>query len=140
MSEYQQDTTVKEGAEKRRSLSWRSRLGRRLARNRFASAAIADRADLSAFRGPPPMSVIIGVSAICLSFVICWPAITALGVFSVYTRRPWIVVLGGPVLYGLSHLCFMGGMLLSGEKYTRILLRWAARVGIEKLLAKDGVE
>ena len=73
---------------------------------------------------------------ICFAFVMCWPAISALwpplAVYSPY--RPWIV-LGGPVLYGLSHVVFIAGMALSGAEYSRIFFRWAARVGVERLLA-----
>lgn len=133
MSDYPQNM-LNDNAKAR---SLRGKLGRRLSRIHFVSRAIAERADLSAFREPPTVRIIAGVFAICLSFVICWPAISALGVFSVYVGRPWIVAVGGPVLYGLSHLCFIAGMLLSGEKYTRLFLRWAARVGVEKLLAEN---
>ena len=142
MSDYQQDTQKgngDEGMKPARSSSWRARLGRRLARIPFASAAITDQADLSEFREPPTLRVILGVFTICLSFVICWPAITAIGAFSAYVQRPWILAIGGPILYGLSHLCFIAGMLLSGKQYTWVFLRWATRVGVEKLLAEDGV-
>ena len=108
-----------------------------MSRIRFVSEAIADRADLSAFRQPPTARVLLGVFAIIFSYIISWPAIIALGVVSAYVQRPWLAAIGGPLLYGLSHLCFIAGMLLSGEKYSRIFLRWASRVGTEKLLAAD---
>lgn len=134
MGEYQQQDGGETAASSAEP-TWRMRLGRRLIRIDFAAAAVRDKADLSAFRGPPPLQVIVGVSAICISFVICWPAISALGAFSIWVGRPWISVVGGPVLYGLSHLCFMAGMALSGEKYSRIFLRWVTRVVVEKLLS-----
>jgi hypothetical protein len=111
------------------------KIGLRLAQIRFVRSAIDERADLNAFKRPPNLQIIAGVFAICLSFVICWPAISALGGVSIYFGKPLIVGVGGPVLYGLSHLCFIAGMALSGEKYSRIFLRWAARVGVEKLLS-----
>jgi hypothetical protein len=43
------------------------------------------------------------------------------------------LILAG-VIYFSSHGVFMGGMLLCGEKYTRITLRWATRCGVERLL------
>jgi hypothetical protein len=94
--------------------------------------AIAERADLSAFRQPPTFRILAGVFAICISFPMSWPAIGALGGVAIYFRSPWIIVIGGPVLYGLSHLCFLTGMALSGEKYSRIFLRWVARVSFER--------
>jgi hypothetical protein len=112
------------------------KLGRRLARIEFVRHAIADRADLEAFKEPPTFRIIGGVLLIILSFVACWPAISALGGWAVYLKEPLLVMIGGPILYVLSHLYFIAGMYLSGEKYTRILLRWAARVAVEALLAR----
>ena len=96
-----------------------SKIGRSIAQKAFVRQAIADRADLSAFKKPPTLRILTGVFAIVFSFVICWPSISALGAVAVYLRRTLILGIGGPVLYGLSHLCFIAGMALSGEKYTR---------------------
>jgi len=98
-------------------------------------AAILEQADLSAFKEKPTPLVLIGVFAIGFSFVIGWPAIGALGVLSVKLHNPWIVAVGGPVTYGLSHLVFLLGMYLSGTKYSLIFLRWLTRISMEKLLA-----
>lgn len=80
--------------------------------------------------------MLLGVSAIGLSYVIGWPAIAALGAFSIYVGQLPLVVIGGPLLYGLSHLVFIGGMYLAGAKYTRIFFRWATRVTMEKLMRR----
>jgi hypothetical protein len=111
------------------------KIGLRLARIKYVSRAIQDRANLNEFRGPPTVRIVVGVLAIGFSFLMCWPAISALGGVAIYFRQPWIVVVGAPLLYGSSHLCFLTGMALSGEKYMRIFLRWAVRVGVERLLA-----
>lgn len=103
-----------------------------LAGTDFVQRAIADRADLSAFRKPPTPRIIAGVSAIALSYVIGWPAVGALGALSVYFKEPLLLVVGGPLVYGLSHLVFLLGMYLAGADYTRIFLRWAVRVAVEK--------
>ena len=47
----------------------------------------------------------------------------------------WVVGVGGPFAYGLSHLVFLLGMYLSGSFYALIFLRWFTRVAMEKLLA-----
>jgi hypothetical protein len=112
-------------------------MGLRLARTRFVRQAIEDRAGLEAFKEPLTLRIAFGVFLIGFSFLIAWPAISALGVFAIYIGKPWLAVAGGPVLYGLSHLCFIAGMVLSGAKYSHIWLRWAARVGVEKLLAAE---
>jgi hypothetical protein len=53
---------------------------------------------------------------------------------AVYFKKPLIIIIGGPLTYGLSHLVFILGMYLAGAKYTKIFLRWAARVTMEKFL------
>jgi hypothetical protein len=113
-----------------------NKMGRFLARKKFVRRAIEEKADLAAFRKPPTAGILLGIFLVSFSFLMSWPAISVLGGVAIYFRRPWIVVIGGPVLYGLSHLVFLGGMVLcGGVKYPYIFLRWAVRVGVERLLA-----
>jgi hypothetical protein len=79
--------------------------------------------------------VISGVTAIAFSYVICWPLIALLGIASVHFGNAAIVVVGGPVAYGLSHLLFLLGMYLTGAKYSRIFLRWAVCRVLTRLMA-----
>jgi hypothetical protein len=102
----------------------------------YVRTAIEDQADLSAFKQKPAPVVLAGVFAIGFSYVIGWPAIAALGVLSVKLHNPWIVAVGGPITYGLSHLVFILGMYLSGAKYSLIFFRWLTRVTMVKLLAQ----
>jgi hypothetical protein len=106
----------------------------RISKIPFVSQAMADRADLSAFRGKPSPRVILGVSAIAFSFVLGWPMVSLFGVLSVTFDNPWILVAGGPAVYGLSHLVFMIGMFLSGAEYSLVFFRWLTRVTMESLL------
>lgn len=102
----------------------------------FVRNALAENADLSAFRGKPSLQVVLGVSAILISYVICWPLIALLGYASVYYGRPAIVIVGGPSAYILSHLVFMLGMYLAGARYSWIFLRWLTRVAMLKLFKR----
>ena len=106
----------------------------RLSRNRFVHAAIADRADLSAFRRRPDLKVIAGVSAITVSYIIGWPLVSLLGVAAAYYQNAALILIGGPVAYGLSHLVFMLGMYLAGAKYSWIFMRWAVARGMIRLM------
>ncbi|MFH1154733.1 MAG: hypothetical protein V1793_13040 [Pseudomonadota bacterium] len=108
----------------------------RIARTDFVSRAIADKADLSAFRQKPSLKVIAGVTAIVMSFVLGWPMVSFLGGVSVYTGNPWILLVGGPAVYGLSHLVFILGMYLSGGEYSLIFFRWLARITMESLMQR----
>lgn len=107
----------------------------RVAATDFVRSALAERADLSAFRERPTARVLAGVVLIGLSFLLGWPAIAALGGLSLYWETPWIVVIGGPLVYGFSHLVFLAGMYLSGAVYSLIFCRWLVRVIMERCLA-----
>lgn len=107
---------------------------KRIAEKEYVRSAIADKADLSAFREKPSFRILLGIFLICLSYLICWPAIGALGALSIYYKQPLLIAIGGPFLYGLSHLVFLAGMYLAGAKYAAIFTRWAVRMTMEKLL------
>ena len=109
---------------------------KRICETGYVRSAINDKADLSAFKEKPSIRTILGVSAIGFSYIIGWPAISALGALAVYLNRPWLIVIGGPLLYGLSHLVFLLGMYLAGANYTKIFLRWATRMAVEKWMSK----
>jgi len=112
-----------------------NKLGLRLMQYPCVRGAVEQRADLREFRGRPTARIFVGVLAICLSFAMCWPVISALGTLSLCLHRPLLVVILGPIIWGISHCCFLFGMALSGEKYLRILLRWLTRICVERLLA-----
>ena len=111
------------------------KLGLRLSRIPFIRNAIDDRADLSGFDHKLNFKLVFGLFLVAFSFVICWPAISALGTLAIYFRRPKIAVIGSPILYGFSHLCYLTGMALAGAKYARLFFRWLARVGVERMLS-----
>jgi hypothetical protein len=113
----------------------KTRIVSSIANKDYVRSALDDKADLSAFKEKPSARIIMGVLAILFSYIISWPAIGALGAISVYQKNPLIVVIGGPLLYGFSHLVFLFGMYLAGAKYSKIFLRWAIRVAVEKLLS-----
>ena len=100
----------------------------------YVRSAIVEEADLSAFRGRPTPKVLAGMLALSFSFLIGWPAVALLGFLSFRLHNPWLAAVGGPLVYGLSHLVFMFGMYLSGATYSLIFFRWFTRVSMERLL------
>ena len=114
----------------------KSRIINKLGNTLYVRKAIEEKADLSAFKQKPSARVLLGIFLIGFSYVIGWPAIGALALVAVYLHKPLVVIIGGPLAYGLSHLVFLTGMYLAGVKYTGIFLRWATRVVMEKLLEK----
>jgi hypothetical protein len=110
------------------------RLVKRIIRIKYVRCAMADRADLSAFRKKPTPRMIAGIVAMAFSYIIGWPAVSGLGILSIYLHEPLILIIGGPITYGLSHLVFILGMYLAGVAYVRVFFRWLTRVCMEKLL------
>ena len=113
-----------------------SRIVTRIGNTPFVRNAIAEKADLTAFKQKPSARILLGVFLIGFSYVIGWPAVGALAALAIYLEEPLVAIIGGPVTYGLSHLVFLAGMVLAGAKYSGIFLRWATRVVMEKLMQK----
>ena len=113
-----------------------NRVVAKIAATRFVRGTLAENADLSAFKGKPSLRVILGIAAIVVSYIIGWPAVALLGALAVYYQRPAIVLVGGPLTYGLSHLMFLLGMYLAGAHYSWIFLRWLTRVTMLKLFKR----
>jgi hypothetical protein len=105
-----------------------------IAQTKFGSKAINERADLSAFKQKPTAQNLLGIFLTCCSYIIGWPAIGLFAGLSLYWHEPLIIVIGGPLLFGLAHLVFLAGMYLAGGKYIMVFLRWATRITLEKLM------
>ena len=104
----------------------------RISRTEYVRSAIADKADLSAFKDRPSLGVKLGIGIVLFSYVIGWPAVAVLGYLAVALDKGWLIAIGGPLVYGFSHLVFLLGIYLSGYDYTKIFLRWAVRMIVEK--------
>ncbi len=116
----------------------RTRIVARLVRVRFVREAMEEKADLSTLRAalrekPTPRRVWVGLVLIGISYIIGWPAVGLLALIAYHMREPLVVVVGGPVTYGLSHLVFLAGSWLAGTRYVVIIFRWATRRVVEKL-------
>ena len=110
------------------------KLAKSVAKTKFAIKAINDGADLSAFEEKPSARILFGILLMGISYIIGWPAIVLFAGLSLYWHQPLIIVIGGPLLFGLAHLVFLAGMYLAGRKYIMVFLRWATRVTLEKLM------
>ncbi len=105
-----------------------------IAKTKFASRAINDGADLSAFKEKPTAQNFLGILLMCCSYIIGWPAVGLIGAFSIYWHEPMLIIIGGPLLLVIAHLVFLAGMYLAGGKYVMVFFRWATRVTLEKLI------
>jgi len=110
------------------------KLANGIAKTKFASRAINDGADLSAFKEKPTAQHFWGIFLMCCSYIIGWPAIGLIGAFSIYWHEPMLIIIGGPLLLVIAHLVFLAGMYLAGGKYIMVFFRWATRVTLDKLM------
>ena len=111
-----------------------NRLANGIAKTKFASRAINDGADLSAFKEKPTAKKFFGIFLMCFSFIIGLPAVGLIGSLSIYWHKPLLIIIGGPLLLIIAHLVFLAGMYLAGGKYMMVFFRWATRVTLEKLM------
>ena len=109
------------------------KLANRVAKTKFASRAIKDGADLSAFKEKPTAQIFLGIFLMCCSYIIGWPAVGLIAAFSIYWHKPLLIIIGGPLLVIIAHLVFLAGMYLAGGKYVMVVFRWATRITLEKL-------
>lgn len=107
---------------------------RHLAKTDFVRRALAEETDLSILRRKPTARTYTGLFLILFSYVIGWPAVALLGFLALHTGEPLIAVIGGPVMYGLSHLVFLAGAYLAGIDYARVFLLWATRAAYKRVL------
>lgn len=107
-------------------------LATQLLKTDFVNCAVKENSDLRIFRQRPSGKMLVGLICIALSYILCWPVISALSVFAVYVREPLWVVIGGPAIWLVSHFLCMFGLYLSGVNHTKAFLKWAVRIFVEK--------
>jgi peptidoglycan-N-acetylglucosamine deacetylase len=110
----------------------KTRIINRLSRARFVQEAMTEKRTLASLRVKPTPRVWTGLGLIGLSYVIGWPAVGLLALIALHMSEPLIVAIGGPIVYGLSHLVFMAGFYLAGSLYAPIIFRWATCRAMEK--------
>lgn len=107
----------------------------RVANTQYVRSALSEQTDFSVFKQKPSPRVIWGLVIVGISYTIGWPLIALLGIIAAHVGKPMILVVGGPVAYGMSHLVFILGAYLAGARYAHAFLRWTIRVAIDKLTA-----
>lgn len=111
------------------------RLADRMGRTEFAKNALAEGADLSAFRKRPTPRLVIGLLLLALSFILGWPLVIAFGLAAIWLSNPYLALIGGPAAYLISWLVWAVSMYLTANdsyKYGRLFLRWGVRAFVER--------
>jgi hypothetical protein len=104
-----------------------------LLKKEFIQNLLKEEVDLRCLRKRPAMQVIIGIGLVLFSYILGWPTIALVGTISIYIGEPLILIIGGPAVYGLSHLVFLLGMYLAGKEYATVFFKWFVKVVFEKI-------
>ena len=117
-----------------------NKIADKVAQTGYGQKALQEEIDLGYFKQPPPPKVIIGLLLLALSYMICWPMIALEGFLSAWYKQPLIVVIGGPLTYGISWATFGLSMLLLGVhsyKGADIVLRYMTKAFIVRYSKKS---
>jgi hypothetical protein len=106
----------------------------RLARTSYVQGALASPVDTSLLRRRPTKREGAGLFLVLLSYILGWPAVAFFGYLAYRIREPLVLGIGGPVIYGFSHVVFFVGAYLAGADTIKTFMRWATRKGFERLL------
>ena len=69
---------------------------------------------------PNRLRLILGILLIATSYIIGWPAVSAMAALSLHIDNPSIVTYGGPLIYGFSYVLFFLGLYLTGRRHAAI--------------------
>jgi len=111
-----------------------------LAGAKYIRETLEHPADLSEFRERPTPRLIAGLSLMGFSYIMGWPAVTALSMLAVYMQKPLIAIIGCPTTYGLSYIVFfVGAWLARAPHYMGVMTRYAVGKLFRKLLGRESV-
>jgi len=97
-----------------------------LAGTKLIREALDHPTDLSEFKKRPTPRLITGLVLMGFSYIMGWPAVTALSMIAVYLQEPLIAIIGCPTIYGFSCVVFfIGALLARAPHYTGLMTKYA---------------
>lgn len=111
-------------------------IAKRLAKTRYVRKALEDQTETTGVPLTLEPRMVIGLILMAFSYIIAWPAVAALGFLSAYLGKPSILIIGGIVTYGCSHLMFIAGAWVAGASHVKLLMRRAVKILFEKTLRR----
>jgi hypothetical protein len=103
-----------------------------LARKPRIQRILQEELDLRCLKRKPTAREQVGIVLVLFSYVIGWPAVAFFGFLAFYLKQPLVLIIGGPLIYGFSHIVFFAGMYVAGKDYTKLFIKWS----IKKICAK----
>jgi len=97
-----------------------------LAETKYVREILENPVDISEFRERPTPRLISGLLLMGASYLIGWPAVTALTMLAFYRQEPLIAIIGCPTIYGFSCVVFfIGALLARAPHYTGLMTKYA---------------
>jgi hypothetical protein len=106
-----------------------------LVQKQFVQRILRKELDLRCLKRKPTAREQFGIFLVLFSYVIGWPAVAFFGFMSLYLRQPLVLIIGGPLTYGISHVVFLVGMYIAGKDYAMVFMKWSIKKACEKLSA-----
>jgi hypothetical protein len=106
-----------------------------LVQKRFFQRILQEDLDLRCLKRKPTAREQFGIVLVLFSYVIGWPAVALFGFLSLYLKQPLVLIIGGPLTYGTSHVVFLVGMYIAGKDYATVFMKWSIKKACEKLFA-----
>ena len=106
-----------------------------LVQKQFFQRILQEELDLRCLKRKPTAREQFGIVLVLFSYVIGWPAVAFFGVLAFYLKQPLVLIIGGPLMYGFSHIVFFAGMYVAGKDYTKLFIKWSIKKICEKLAA-----
>ena len=106
-----------------------------LAQKPFIQRILQEELDLRCLKRKPTAREQFGIVLVLFSYVIGWPAVAFFGFLALYLKQPLVLIIGGPLIYGISHVVFLVGMYIAGKDYTKLFMKWSIKKACEKLSA-----
>ncbi len=99
----------------------------------FFQRILREELDLRCLKRKPTAREQFGIFLVLLSYVIGWPTVAFFGFLSLYLKQPLVLIIGGPLTYGTSHVVFLMGMYIAGKDYAMVFMKWSIKKTCEKL-------
>ena len=106
-----------------------------LVQKQFFQRILQEKLDLRCLKRKPTAREQFGIALVLFSYVIGWPAVAFFGFLSLYLKKPLVLIIGGPLAYGIAHVVFLVGMYMVGRDYATIFMKWSIKKACEKLSA-----
>lgn len=106
-----------------------------LARKPYIQRILQEELDLSGLKRRPTAREQFGIVLVLFSYILGWPAVAFFGFLAFYLKQPLVFIIGGPLIYGFSHIVFFAGIYIAGKDYIKLFIKWSIKKICEKLAA-----